>query len=859
MKSRKGLSTIIGAVFFVIIFSSTIAYVAYSMDLIDTLAKSVGVKQSLEIDRANEEFKITKVQLVNNKFNITVQNTGNIPINITRLWTENVTATDWVSKHDINKIVTPGVTTTNIGQNIVLTALDTVGYDMKLVTERGTVNTFSINSVNQAPLDLKFHALPDLVPTAFTTTLMLTVRNDLPNSNLLLNLEPDVLGVSKVCEDTTICNESKVSGPFPTSIDILRPGDIGTFKWIYQLNGRVDDIWTFTGSLKNGVAGNTVTVTSAIQEIESSNIAGQSISTLGLSSEVFQTDILFFHDESGFTPGGHFQMDPLAPNGPGLVVVQDSGSGLTKFITNDIVIDDMKIPAGNWNASLRYNSEYLPPGMTGNVEKIWKDGDAGGHIFHFNENSVPIEDSVQDKDCWELTSSGNAGNYGDPTWGATFGVNGTGAFHFDGNGDYIRIDEANNDDECNQVRDKRFTMAGWFNATKKDSYDTRQVLWRSEKDSDKSWYEMSIGDGTSDNHGVVFFRWQSDDSGSNNLMECKSDKPGTSGYMDEKWHHFVGLKQNDNDCKCRLYIDAVQKDDQENGSCTSADLRNEGDVYIGRNPVGSEEFEGRLDDLMFWDYEDLSGGEVTALKQANYGADAHKINFVIDHVDENGTSIVNLATTNSYSLPFLDQKHETDRQILWVGKNYTTVIGNVTLSESTGDRITFSMEYDAGMNMRFLIDDGNLFGPASLLSSYLQPPKPDRDFTNYIGFDNDDEILLFIYNQGSVGTWLTYQGTRVVFSNVTQANSYSGMIKAVNDTSGGGPVDENTDSLFIPSNTKAQLTFWPPQVIPKAQTAGEPLKIPAGRWDTFVFISGYTEEGKTFLKTVNLGKMDVSE
>jgi len=584
MKSRKGLSTIIGAVFFVIIFSSTIAYVAYSMDLIDTLAKSVGVKQSLEIDRANEEFVITKVQLVNNKFNITVQNIGNIPINITRLWTENVTATDWVSKHDINKMVTPGVITTNIGQNIALTALDTVGYDMKLVTERGTVNTFSINSVNQAPLDLKFHALPDLVPTGFTTTLMLIVRNDLPNSNLLLNLEPDDLGVTKVCEDSELCFENKVSGPFPTSIDILRPGDIGTFKWIYALNGKVDDIWTFTGSLKNGVAGNTVTATSAVQEIQSSNIAGQSISTLGLSSEVFQTDVLVFHDETASTPANTFQMDPLEPNGPGLVLLQNSGSGLTTFFSKQIIVQDMIIPAGNWNASLRYNSEYLSPSMTSTADNIWQNGQDGGHILHFNENSVPIEDSVADSTCYSLTSSGNAGSFGDPTWGSTFGVNSSGAFHFDGNGDYIRLDQANQDGDCNFPDAQPFTMAGWFNATKKDSYHTKQVLWRSEKDATRSFYEISIGDGTSTNHGVVYFRWHSAEAGSNDLLECKSDKPGTSGYMDEKWHHFVGLKYpvGGLDCTCKLYIDGVEKDDQDKSSvCNKEIIENEGDVYIG--------------------------------------------------------------------------------------------------------------------------------------------------------------------------------------------------------------------------------------------------------------------------------------
>ncbi len=861
MKSRKGLSTVIGAVFFVIIFSSSIAYVAYSMDLIDTLSKSVGVKQSLEIDRANEEFEITKVQLVNNKFNITVQNIGNIPINITRLWTENVTATDWVSKHDINKIVTPGVTTTNIGQNIALTALDTVGYDMKLVTERGTVNTFSINSVNQAPLDLKFHALPDLVPTGFTTILLLTVRNDLPNSNLLLNLEPNDLGVSSVCEQSLLCSESKVSGPFPTSIDILRPGDIGTFKWIYQLNGRVDDIWTFTGSLKNGVAGNTVTVTSAIQEIESSNIAGQSLSTLGLSADIFQADVLVFHDEVASTPGGSYQMDVLEPNGPGLVITQNSGSGLTTFFSKEIIEDDMNIPAGLWNASLRYNSERFSSAMSAGADDIWQDGTDGGHIFHFNEGNTPILDSVADATCYNLASSGAAGTFG-ATWGSTFGVNASGGYYFGGDGDHIVVDDAGGDKKCNRPEKQLFSLAGWFNATSKAS-DAKQFIWDKQDVGDDDFIELHISDGTAPNHGVVFFNWHTEKTGSTELLQCDSSSDGKN-YMDDEWHHFVAIREfsavGSKHCTCRLYIDGVSVDNDDKGAVCDqgaggGKMKAQGDVYIGSNSTGAQGFEGYLDNIMFWnDYEPTSS-DVTALKETLYGIDAHKIDLIIDHTDENGTKIANLVTTNSFLFPFKDQKHETDKQILWLGANFTANIGNVTLSELTGDRLNFTMKYNDGLDMRFLIDDGTLSGTGSIISSYLQPPEADRGFVAYLQFHNTDDVVLFIYNQGSVGTWLTYQGTRIVFTNNTNIDGFAGLIKSINGTA----VDEDADSLYIPADAKAELTFWPPQEIPKAAQPGEPLKIPAGQWDAYVFISGYTEQGKTFLKTVAIGKIDVLE
>ncbi len=123
---RRGLSTIVGATFFVIIMASTIGYVTYSLDLIDDLARQVIVKQDTKINRQNEDFKISKVSVDGaNEFNITVTNTGNIPISITNMWAKNMTDPSWnQTKYQINKFISPGGSVGNIGQGTGLVAMD---------------------------------------------------------------------------------------------------------------------------------------------------------------------------------------------------------------------------------------------------------------------------------------------------------------------------------------------------------------------------------------------------------------------------------------------------------------------------------------------------------------------------------------------------------------------------------------------------------------------------------------------------------------------------------------------------------------------------------------------------------------
>ena len=188
LQNRRGLTTAVGTIFFVIIFTSIVGYVTYSTNVISIISESVQIKQTINYERNTEEFEVVKVGTVNNKFNFTLQNTGNIPVNITRLWVENTTDSTWPSsKFNINTAIAPGATITNVGQNIDLVSLSTQSYFMKLVTERGSSQKLFLNSVGEESLYLKLHAAPTVVATGFTTTLILEVINT--GTSQLLNLQ----------------------------------------------------------------------------------------------------------------------------------------------------------------------------------------------------------------------------------------------------------------------------------------------------------------------------------------------------------------------------------------------------------------------------------------------------------------------------------------------------------------------------------------------------------------------------------------------------------------------------------------------------------------------------------------------
>ncbi len=229
------------------------------MHLLDSYSQTFLFTNQERSDKQRENFKISAFSLVNNKLNMGIQNIGDIPINITRLWVQNTTTTDWFRTYSLNANVAPGSTVSNVGQSIPLFIDPTKSYTIKLVTSRGNAQQLALNSASSAPLNIQLLALPASVPSGLTTELVMIVTNN--GSSTLTNISP-----KQPFDSVTGSATCTYGPPNPPSYNILPPGSTAVFKWDVVVTGAIVSgqpvpSCTITASLQNGYLGNTAQAT----------------------------------------------------------------------------------------------------------------------------------------------------------------------------------------------------------------------------------------------------------------------------------------------------------------------------------------------------------------------------------------------------------------------------------------------------------------------------------------------------------------------------------------------------------------------------------------------------------------------
>ncbi len=256
---RRGISTVVGAVFAIIALSSVIGYITYSMNVLNNYNQSVLVKTSQMADITNEKFQVSTISYVNHRFNITLVNTGSLPINFTKMWITNQSAgcmtpaTPAVALAcSVNfmpkRLVAPASTMINLGQSMTGTIDQNNAYHIKLVTSRGNTNEFDVNSVSTAPINIQLLALPPTVAAGFKSQLIMIVTNN--GSSILTNMVPTL-----TLQSGSVCTVGSVS---PSSYNTLSPGNTITFTWTVTVlqSANNGDSCTYRAQLQNGYANN---------------------------------------------------------------------------------------------------------------------------------------------------------------------------------------------------------------------------------------------------------------------------------------------------------------------------------------------------------------------------------------------------------------------------------------------------------------------------------------------------------------------------------------------------------------------------------------------------------------------------
>ena len=859
MKSHRGLASVVGAVFLIAIVIGSLSYITYSLEIMGSFSESLITEESRLKEKQNEAFEITSIDFTaGNKLDAVIKNTGQIPLKITTLYIDEMGVNDVVQKIIIDKTIAPGTSFDFLTESIDIDIDPTKGYNVKLITSRGETKTFYLNSANQEPLDIQIVAIPESVPTTFSTTVIMTVVNNMSNNNVLVNLTPNDPIVT--C-NTTTC--AKTDGPNPSSYDSLEPGDVAIFRWVYQLTGDDATSATFQSSLQNQFPGNTDSTTVNIIVPEFAKVAGSSLTTAGIGTSDFSRDTFYLHKETSSLPpnappGLSYRMQLLEPDSTANTVLFTDGTKRQWFSAN-ATVENVYIPAGTWNASLTYTSNLKMPNSPSSLDTIWEifEGQGGGHTFHFNTNqATAIEDSGLDSTCTSLASVAGGGSIGgNPTWTSNGGVNASGAYYFDGGGassvDFLAIGAGPDKVICNVFDKHKFTISGWFKADS-GGPDAQTIISKTESGEGGYWVYLggeggSGGDCTAGN--LCFSVGQV--GGTANLCESTGD------YRDDQWHHFVAHQEQDNG-NCDLYVDDGAAS-SHNGDKPSHDHGTTDPLYIGARDGTTNPFQGYIDDIMLWMNYKVTAAERTALFEFSFGEKSHKMDVYISNATGLGVTDT-LWSFTDVDLAWSDPTPGLDGY--GTGGNLSMALPIVELITGTGDdgaRLNFTLSKTTGDDITLIFDDESLSGVYPIpKSSYIQVPEPSESLPVYFFQLQSQKVAYFAYNTGDEGAWLTYQGTRIIFNGTNNEGHYTGIIYSVyNGVDDIGYLSVTEDSPFIDKDGTADLVFWNPQKVPKASTPDVEDLIAIGTYDVTVYVNGYDEDGTAYIQSLDLGTIVV--
>lgn len=817
MKKRRGLTTVVGGVFFLIVIITAASYLTYSMNLFENFSENVFAVEQERENRKKESFDISKLTIENNKINLDIFNSGDIPVSFSRLWVENVTGVDQVYKFDLNNTVTTGNTAKDILKNLSFTALPTETYKMKLVTDRGTTKEFSVNASTD-PLHLQLFALPEVVPTNFKSTILLAVTNNSTQNTIYTNMQPLLNVIS-------LGGTAELEGPSPIPHPVLETGETAIFEWTYRISGEDNDKVRFQASILNGVPGNIVTKDVEVQVVEFAEESGSSLVSSFLTTISTPQNLLFFHKETFDALGGRQMWSASPENNLGEVI--DFGASNAIFYTNSDGNVTVNIPDGNWNTVVRYISSPMP-------ESLMHSGSTSETMsYHFEQDlDLPLDTTTN-----TVMTLGSGVNR--PLWNAT-GHQGAGAYEFSGN-QFASITV--NDD--NDLDASPAATSGWFKADISGPISD-QTIYFGESSSGNDFYKIFLN-----SLGQLVF--QIDAGSPSEVATCTS----ILTYKDDTWHHFVALMPSDNDCE--LYVDGALVDSDTHGGNGAINLS--GDIYIGASDdSGTDGFNGLIDDLIHWDNYSLDESteqEITDLFNTDYGVNSHFMNFDLRIVDDLGNDLgfsnKTIAQTSNFPISYSSDFGEYASPIsdIWGQFNFTAITTEERVV-GPGERLMVNMTYSpksiGNLNMKMGIDDTDIV--SKLKSSFLQPPLPDVGLPGYATYDNSGIGTIGIFNPGPKDTWIKYQ-SRVIFKDEISGAPYAAFIISANGTA--LTPSQDSTPLYVGSSTPVEFD------IPREQP-GNPSSslIPEGRYGMYVFLDGFDSEGQVFLHTSFIGIVRVT-
>jgi len=255
LNQKKGISSIVGGIFFLVLMTSgfTVYYVA-----LDSQSQMLHTQQIIadsEVAKIKEKFIVAASSSgVNNLLSVQVINTGNNPVEIADMWIINKTvASEPATKYndlDFRDVSIPVGYSNDILENHTPLYLTATTYDIKVISSLGTIQTveYDVNGGSNV-LSAQMVAIPQDVRFGENVTIALIVTNvGTANTITDVNGNTSTLSISpNQCQNPP--------NPIFTGPTVLSPSQSVMFFWDCVLLQPIGNIITFTANATGKILG----------------------------------------------------------------------------------------------------------------------------------------------------------------------------------------------------------------------------------------------------------------------------------------------------------------------------------------------------------------------------------------------------------------------------------------------------------------------------------------------------------------------------------------------------------------------------------------------------------------------------
>jgi hypothetical protein len=267
---KRGLSTVIGAVFIIIIITSGLGFGLWMVQQQDRVTEAILEKTNSNLQKLSEHVSISDVKVVNDKLNLTVTNSGGSAATLRSLYVVNETASPKEQyRYEINKLVDGRSAVTNIGYtNPAFVIQNDKEYSIKVVSRSGHSVSARLTTISEVALPMSLVVIPPTAPPGTNVTILFAVTNNLTDSHLPVSLSPTLSKVLS-CGAGPSCQFTDYVSPSP---QIITKGATTLFKWVSKVDAPDGTTLTFNASLANAKNGNYVIELGRVANVNSGGV-----------------------------------------------------------------------------------------------------------------------------------------------------------------------------------------------------------------------------------------------------------------------------------------------------------------------------------------------------------------------------------------------------------------------------------------------------------------------------------------------------------------------------------------------------------------------------------------------------------